>query len=167
MMRLLFSSITLFFSSQLYAFDVLPDRVYIPIGSQHYGWPEDLFGVEGPNEQNFGLGLGWRNRNNFDYNLALYKDSYDENSFSMDVKYGIFRTQKLDISAGLSYTKSLEGETVIELSDNRLGLIKERSYISPVFTIESYNTFVHFRAGVDQELNPVAVLGFGFYLDIK
>ena len=151
-----------------FADGLTPDRAYVTIATRHYGLGEEVFGVNGPNEVNPGLGVAWLKRGHFGFNYSagVYKDSFSDLAFTGGVSIPWISGEKFAFSSGLSFTKSLGGDQLVEFR-KKDKIVKSRQYVWPYMNFEYKNAFVQLRPGLNRDLKPAGVFAFGIAFNLK
>ena len=160
-------ALCLLFPFTLNAQDITPDRVYLNIATKHFGLGEDIFGVNGPNEINPGIGLAWDNQTKIaSFSMGLYRDSFAQPAITLGVSRAIAIWDETRFVAGLSVTKSLGGTEEFLFAEG-LERVEPRFYAWPYLQLEHKYMYTQLRAGVNRERELAGVFAFGLKFDIE
>ena len=147
--------------------DTVPDRVYLNIATRHFGMGEEIFGINGPNEFNPGIGLGWDIENsNLRTNAAIYRDSFGHPSITMGASIPFMSEQNWSLVMGISTTKSLAGDQKFAFK-NGMRTVKSRFYAWPYLQFEYRHFYTQLRAGINRNREFAGVFAFGITIALE
>jgi hypothetical protein len=126
--------------------DMGPDRVYIPLASDHYGDFQN-----NQNEFNPGILLTWADRlGGLDYTAGAFIDSGSDPAVHLSV------AKLWDLNEDLEF--GIVGAVVYSLEDNE-------AYVAPSLQVNYKNVFANFVSWSDS-MGSYSVLGLGLKFDL-